>query len=101
MVEQAATRTATTSEPVARNERSLTALGIAEKQLSIPRSGYRTVQAEVAAYMADVTKGHTDETLTVQFGISANTWTKIRRGLPVRCSLADRLEARIQQMRAG
>ena len=39
--------------------------------------------------------GETDEVLTRQFGISYNTWRKVRSGQAIRASVAGRLEKRI------
>jgi len=38
----------------------------------------------------------TDAALMEQFGISYNTWRKVRAGDPIRASVADRLEQRFQ-----
>jgi hypothetical protein len=36
-----------------------------------------------------------DATLMAAFGISYNTWRKVRAGQPIRSSVADRLEKRV------
>lgn len=42
--------------------------------------------------------GQTDEALSDRFGISYNTWRKIKVGKPVRTSLAVRLQSRLAQL---
>ncbi|WP_214673830.1 hypothetical protein, partial [Escherichia coli] len=59
-------------------------------------AGVRQVDAEVVRHMRAEIEGETDEVLTRQFGISYNTWCKVRSGNPIRRSVADRLEARIR-----
>ena len=39
--------------------------------------------------------GQTDAALMTSFGISYNTWRKVRAGQPIRRSVADRLEQRL------
>lgn len=60
-------------------------------------TGFRQVDPVIVEAMKEVIIGQTDESLTAQFGLSYNTWRKIRSGLPVRCSLAERVEARIRK----
>jgi hypothetical protein len=60
-------------------------------------NGLRTVDPRVVAYMRSTVRCQTDEVLNEQFGVSYNTWRKIIAGLPVRTSLANRLENRIFQ----
>lgn len=57
----------------------------------------RAVDAGIVARMAATMQGQTDETLMPQFGISYNTWRKVRAGEPIRRSVADRLEQRVHQ----
>ena len=59
------------------------------------RAGSRPVDPDIAARMASCIKGRTDEALNAQFGISYNTWRKIAANLPIRASLADRIERRL------
>ena len=40
----------------------------------------------------------TDEGLNEQFGLSYNTWRKIRSGLPIRASVAERVELRVRKL---
>jgi hypothetical protein len=40
----------------------------------------------------------TDEALNDRFGISYNTWRKLIAGQPVRASLLNRLEARLETL---
>jgi hypothetical protein len=42
----------------------------------------------------------TDEALNDRFGISYNTWRKLIAGQPVRASLLNRLEARLETLEA-
>lgn len=51
---------------------------------------------ELVAYMLRECPGRTDEALMERFGISYNTFRKIEAGLPIRKSLAERLEVRLQ-----
>lgn len=57
----------------------------------------RIVDADVVARMSATLHGQTDETLMPQFGISYNTWRKVRAGEPIRGSVADRLEQRVRE----
>lgn len=57
----------------------------------------RPVDAGIVARMLATLEGQTDETLMPQFGISYNTWRKVRAGEPIRRSVADRLEQRVCQ----
>jgi hypothetical protein len=58
----------------------------------------RAVDAGIVARMLATLDGQTDETLMPQFGISYNTWRKVRAGEPIRRSVADRLEQRVHQI---
>lgn len=64
-----------------------------------PRPGrprLRPVKPEIAERMLRDVRGETDAVLTEQFGISYNTWRKIRVGLPIRASVAARIETRLR-----
>ncbi|WP_343517663.1 hypothetical protein [Sphingomonas sp.] len=61
------------------------------------RAALRAVDAGIVARMSATLEGQTDETLMPQFGISYNTWRKVRAGQPIRRSVADRLEQRVHQ----
>lgn len=56
-----------------------------------------TLDEELVAYMLRECPGRTDEVLMDRFGISYNTFRKIEAGLPIRRSLAERLEVRLQE----
>ena len=58
--------------------------------------GLRPVEPAIADRMRRDLRGETDETLTEQFGISYNTWRKIRSGQAIRASLAARVEDRLR-----
>jgi len=53
------------------------------------------VDERLVAKMRTYISGRTDEALNAQFGISYNTWRKLEAGLPVRPSLAARLQDRV------
>ncbi|MBB4154404.1 hypothetical protein GGQ80_002317 [Sphingomonas jinjuensis] len=59
-------------------------------------TGLRPVEPSIADRMRRDLRGETDETLTEQFGISYNTWRKIRSGQAIRESLAARIEDRLR-----
>lgn len=56
----------------------------------------RQVAPDVVHKMLNNLPGQTDFILMSHFGISYNTFRKIRSGEPVRCSVADRLEKRLR-----
>lgn len=56
----------------------------------------RPVEPAIAERMRRDVRGETDEALTAQFGISYNTWRKIRSGQAIRASVAARLESRLR-----
>jgi hypothetical protein len=58
----------------------------------------RPIDPAVVRFMASILKGQTDERLNEQFGISYNTWCKLRKGEPIRISVADRLERRVERI---
>ncbi|MCC2979457.1 MULTISPECIES: hypothetical protein [unclassified Sphingomonas] len=59
------------------------------------KAGMRPVNERAVALMKREMIGQTDELLMRQFGISYNTWRKVREGQPIRRSVADRLESRL------
>lgn len=59
------------------------------------KAGMRPVDAQAVSLMKRQIAGQTDEVLMRQFGISYNTWRKVREGQPIRRSVADRLESRL------
>ena len=63
-----------------------------------PRPGCRPIDPAVVRFMTSIVEGQTDECLNAQFGISYNTWRKLRKGEPIRASLADRLEHRVARI---
>ena len=62
------------------------------------RPGLRPVMDKVAQRMRRDVRAETDASLTEQFGISYNTWRKVRTGEAIRASLADRIESRVQEL---
>ncbi|WCT72862.1 hypothetical protein PQ455_14635 [Sphingomonas naphthae] len=54
----------------------------------------RPLDPAVFAHLRRSVTTRTDEALMAQFGISYNTWRKLEAGLPIRPSLASRIEAR-------
>ncbi|QJU56369.1 hypothetical protein HL653_11820 [Sphingomonas sp. AP4-R1] len=59
-------------------------------------NGCRYLDPAVASLMVAAVHAQTDEALTDQFGLSYNTWRKIKLGMPIRASLADRVEQRVR-----
>lgn len=55
----------------------------------------RPVPQHVVDHMVAGMRGQTSDVLMMQFGISYNTWRKIRAGDPIRDSVAQRLEQRV------
>lgn len=55
----------------------------------------RCVTPAVVETMRSNLPGETDRVLMACFGISYNTWCKVRAGRPIRRSVADRLEDRV------
>jgi hypothetical protein len=55
----------------------------------------RPVSRHVVDHMLSGMLGQTSDVLMMQYGISYNTWRKIRAGDPIRKSVAERLEQRI------
>jgi len=56
---------------------------------------------DVVRTMERLLTGQTDEALNDRFGISYNTWRKIKLGKQVRVSLANRLQSRLVKMDTG
>ncbi|WP_019516912.1 hypothetical protein [Sphingomonas sp. Mn802worker] len=67
------------------------------KWAASPGRGCRTVDPALIARLEATVDRRTDTALTAQFGISYNTWRKMIAGQPVRASVLDRLEARLEQ----
>ncbi len=65
------------------------------------KAGMRPVDASAVSLMKREITGQTDEALMRQFGISYNTWRKVREGQPIRRSVADRLESRLATRRSS
>lgn len=59
------------------------------------------LEADMIRQMQSLATGRTDEALNARFGISYNSWRKILAGQPIRPSLAHRLTARIEALRAA
>lgn len=55
----------------------------------------RCVDPQIVNRMMAQLPGETDEALMDRFGISYNTWRKVRMGSPIRHSVAERLEQRL------
>lgn len=62
------------------------------------RRNMALVDTEVASRMAATLPVQTAGTVMETFGISMNTWVKIRKGQPIRASVADRLLVRLRSM---
>jgi hypothetical protein len=59
------------------------------------RQKMRVVDVELVETMTRALGNRPASTVMEFFGISVNSWNKIRQGEPIRLSVADRLEARI------
>lgn len=57
----------------------------------------RTVPSDLVERMAHGLKRQSREELMDCYGISYNTWRKLRSGVPIRASLVERLEQRMRQ----
>lgn len=57
------------------------------------------IDPEAVAWMRERLPAQTNEAITATFGISQNTWVKIRDGLPIRRSVGERLLARLNSQR--
>lgn len=55
------------------------------------------LEPKLAHYVINNCPARTDEALMERFGISYNTLRKIEAGLPIRSSLANRLEDRLKE----
>lgn len=62
-----------------------------------PNRSCRPVDPALIARLEATVDRRTDTALNAQFGISYNTWRKMIAGLPIRASVLNRLEARLQQ----
>ncbi|MCE7797201.1 hypothetical protein LWE61_11590 [Sphingobium sufflavum] len=62
--------------------------------------GCREVDPRLVDRMRAMVTYRTDEALNARFGISYNTWRKLIAGQPVRASLLNRLEARLDTLEA-
>lgn len=62
--------------------------------------GCREVDPRLVDRMRAMVTYRTDEALNARFGISYNTWRKLIAGHPVRASLLNRLEARLETLEA-
>jgi hypothetical protein len=60
-----------------------------------PRIALRCVDPTIVNRMMAQLPGETDEALMRDFGISYNTWRKVRTGNSIRRSVAERLERRL------
>lgn len=58
----------------------------------------RPIDPQLVEQMRSIVRKKTGEGLAEQFGVSYDTWRKLVAGMPVRTSLADRLEARLRQL---
>ena len=58
-----------------------------------PRLSY--VNPAIVARMRDRLRAQTAECVMATFGVSVNTWVKMRKGMPIRHSVAERLLRRI------
>jgi hypothetical protein len=67
---------------------------VSEEQAS-PSVSIRCVDPQVVERMLTLLPGETSQALMNGFGISYNTWRKIRAGRPIRFSVAERLERRL------
>jgi hypothetical protein len=65
------------------------------KRADCDRQSLRAVNPRIVSKMHDQLVGQTDATLMGRFGISYNTWRKVRSGEPIRRSVAERLEQRM------
>ncbi|HEX7822075.1 MAG TPA: hypothetical protein VF463_15815 [Sphingobium sp.] len=62
--------------------------------------GCREVDPRLVDRMQAMVTYRTDEALNARFGISYNTWRKLMAGRPIRASLLNRLEARLETLEA-
>ncbi|WP_156348363.1 hypothetical protein [Sphingomonas sp. Leaf34] len=66
-----------------------------------PRIAMRPVPAHIVSQMLADMRDETGSALMMRYGISYNTWRKLRVGDPVRDSLAERLERRVVELQAA
>ncbi|WP_156356850.1 hypothetical protein [Sphingomonas sp. Leaf38] len=66
-----------------------------------PRIAMRPVPAHIVSQMLAAMRDETGSALMMRYGISYNTWRKLRVGDPVRDSLAERLERRVVELQAA
>jgi hypothetical protein len=75
--------------------------GTCERGLAIIRTSNRIPTAvfdhRLVKNMSDVVPAHSKECVMEAFGISANTWVKIKRGEPIRLSTAEHLLSRLER----
>ncbi|MBO9580127.1 MAG: hypothetical protein J7498_04475 [Sphingobium sp.] len=60
----------------------------------VPRRRHHTLRHLDPAFVVELSgrlPAHTAECIQDTFGISANTWLKLRKGMPIRQSVAERL----------
>lgn len=67
-----------------------------EKEEGRRASSLRHIDPTVIAALHDRLPAMTAECIQKTFGISANTWLKLRKGMPIRRSVAERLLNRVQ-----
>ena len=68
--------------------------------MSMPKraQGCRPVDPIVVSAMLAAVERQTDRSLQAQFGLGYNSWVKLKAGLPIRASLASRIEQRVRQL---
>lgn len=59
------------------------------------------VEPQLVEAMLAMAQRQTPEAIQERFGIGINTWTKIKRGQPVRESVVTRLVERVERQLAG
>lgn len=57
----------------------------------------RIVPPDMVEHMAERLSRQSRDELMDRYGISYNTWRKLRAGDPIRASVAERLEQRVRQ----
>lgn len=60
----------------------------------------RVIPSDLVEQMATRLPRQSRDELMERYGISYNTWRKLRAGVPIRASLAERLEQRVKQAMA-
>lgn len=61
----------------------------------------KLIDAAIVGRMNAMVTCHSAEQIQHLFGISLNTWTKLRQGAPIRASVADRLLQRLERQHPG